>query len=148
VGGNPRKKQFWEPVVRKIEARLSSWKGRFLSMAGRICLLKLVFTAIPLFYLSIFKASITVCNNISSIQRKFLWDWGRQNKSISWVSWDNVCKPLEEGGVGVKEIRNFNPALLTKWKWHLMSGEGGKWKEILVSKYSTKPYIRHARLKY
>jgi len=108
VGGNPRKKQFWEPVVRKIEARLCSWKGRFLSMAGRICLLKSVFTTIPLFYLSIFKAPIVVCNKISSIQRKFLWDWGRQNKSISWVSWDNVCKPLEEGGLGVKEIRNFN----------------------------------------
>ena len=74
VGGNPRKKLFWEPVVRKLEARLSSWKGRFLSMAGRICLLKSVFTAIPLFYLSIFKALVAMCNKINSIQRKFLWD--------------------------------------------------------------------------
>jgi len=90
VGGNPRKKQFWEPVVRKLEVRLSSWKGRFLSMAGRICLIKSVFTAIPLFYLSIFEALAGVCNKISTIQRKFLWDWGRQNSSISWVSWDNV----------------------------------------------------------
>jgi len=116
VGGNPRKKQFWEPIKRKIEARLSSWKGRFLSMAGQICLLKLVFTAIPLFYLSIFKAPAAVCNRIRSIQRKFLWDWGRQNKSISWVSWDNVCKPLQEGGLGVKEIRSFNSDVLVKWK--------------------------------
>jgi len=72
VGGNPRKKQFWEPVVKKIEARLSSWKGRFLSMAGRIFLLKLVFTTIPLFYLSVFRAPIAVCNRISSIQIRFL----------------------------------------------------------------------------
>jgi len=35
----------------------------------------------------------------------------------------------------VKEIRNFNSALLAKWKWRVMSGEGGKWKEILNSKY-------------
>ncbi len=49
VGGNPRKKQFWEPVINKVSARLSTWKGRFLSMAGRVCLLKSVFTAIPLF---------------------------------------------------------------------------------------------------
>jgi len=40
VGGNPRRKQFWEPVVNKI----SAWKGRYLSLAGRICLLKSVFT--------------------------------------------------------------------------------------------------------
>jgi len=36
VGGNPRKKQFWEPIINKIKARLSVWKGRFLTMAGRI----------------------------------------------------------------------------------------------------------------
>jgi len=77
-------------------------------MTGQICLLKSVFTAIPLFYLSIFKAPVTVCNRIRSIQRKFLWEWGRQNKSISWVSWDKVCKPLQEGGLGVKEIMSFN----------------------------------------
>jgi len=148
VGGNPRKKLFWEPVVRKLEAKLSSWKGRFLSMAGRICLLKSVFTAIPLFYLSIFKAPVVVCNKISSIQRKFLWDWGRQNKSIFWVSWDNVCKPLEEGGLGVKEIRNFNSTLLAKWKWRLMSGEGGKWKEILNSKYNSESDVNQVNLKY
>jgi len=148
VGGNPRKKQLWEPVVRKLEARLNSWKGRFLSMAGRICLLKSVFTAIPLFYLSIFKVPVAVCNKISSIQRKFLWDWGRQNKSISRVSWDSVCKPLEEGGLRVKKIRKFNSALLAKWKWRLMSGEGGKWKEILNFKYGSEPDVRQASLKY
>ena len=117
-------------------------------MAGRICLLKSVFTAIPLFYLSIFKVPVAVCNKISSIQRKFLWDWGRQNKSISRVSWDSVCKPLEEGGLRVKKIRKFNSALLAKWKWRLMSGEGGKWKEILNFKYGSEPDVRQASLKY
>jgi len=84
VSGNPRKKQFWELVVTKLEARLSSWKGRFLSMVGRICLLKSVFTTTPLFYLSIFKAPVAVCNRIKSIQRRFLWALGRENKMISW----------------------------------------------------------------
>ena len=117
-------------------------------MAGRICLQKSVFTAIPLFYLSIFKAPAAVCNSIRSIQRKFLWEWGRQNKSISWVSWDNVCKPLQEGGLGVKEIRSFNSALLAKWKWRLMNGEGGKWKEVIVSKYGITSGSSQVRLKY
>jgi len=50
VGGNPRKSAFWNPVVDIIRARLSRWKGRMLSMAGRICLIKSVVNAIPLFY--------------------------------------------------------------------------------------------------
>jgi len=56
VGGNPRKRQFWEPVVDKIRAKLNVWKGRYLSSAERICLIKSVFTTIPLFYLSFYKA--------------------------------------------------------------------------------------------
>jgi len=50
VGGNPRKKQFWESILNKLKARLNVWKGRFLSMAGKICLVKSVITVVPLFY--------------------------------------------------------------------------------------------------
>jgi len=64
-----------------------------------------------------------------------LWAWGRDNRSIPWVSWGNICKPTEEGGLGIKDIRKFNYALMAKWKWRLMSDEKGKWKDILESKY-------------
>jgi len=43
---------------------------------------------------------------------------------------------MEEGGLGIKDIRMFNSAILAKWKWRLLSNEQGKWKDILVSKYS------------
>jgi len=116
VWGNPRRKQFWEPIVEKIKARLSKWNGRCLSLAGKVCLIKSVFTVLPLFYLSFFKVSISVCNKITSIQRRFLWAWGSDHKCISWVKWENVCKPREEGGLGIKDIKKFNNALLAKWK--------------------------------
>jgi len=72
VGGNPRKEKFWEPVLNKLKSRLSVWKGRFLSMAGRLCLIKSVLSAIPLYYLSLFKAPEVVCKSIIRIQRRFL----------------------------------------------------------------------------
>ena len=145
VRGNPRKVHFWEPVVNKVRARLSTWKGRCLSMAGRICLLKSVFTSIPIFYLSFFKAPVSVCNRIMSIQRSFLWAWGRDNRSIPWVSRGNICRPPGEGGLGIKDIRMFNYALMEKWKWRLMSDEKGKWKDILESKYMIKSGISHVQ---
>jgi len=45
---------------------------------------------------------------------------------------------MEEGGLRIKDIKMFNCASLAKWKWWLVSNEQGKWKDILVSKYSTK----------
>jgi len=67
VGGNPRRKKFWEPVLCKLKSRLNVWKERFLSMADKICLIKSVITAIPLYYFSLFKAPKSVCKSIISI---------------------------------------------------------------------------------
>ena len=148
VGGNPRKKKFWEPVLNKLKSRLSVWKGRFLSMAGRICLVKSVITVVPLYYISLFKAPESVCKSIISIQRRFLWGWGKDNKPISWISWKNICKLREEGGLGIRDIRKFNVALLAKWKWRCISNEKGRWKECLESKYGTEQDGNHTPLKH
>ena len=125
------KTPFWEPVMHKLKSRLSVWKGRFLSMAGRVCLLKSVISAVPLYYLSLFKAPESVYKSIINTQRRFLWDWGKDNKPIFWISWKNICKPREEGGLGIRDIRKFNIAFLVKWKWRCISNEKGRWKECL-----------------
>jgi len=36
IGRNPRRVSFWDPVIDKIKSTLSRWKGRLLSMAGRV----------------------------------------------------------------------------------------------------------------
>lgn len=56
VGGNPRRLNFWEPVVNRIKSRLSGWKSRHLSFGGRLVLLKSVLTSLPVYALSFFKA--------------------------------------------------------------------------------------------
>jgi len=55
IDGNHRKKEFWDPIIHKIHQRLLMWKGRLLSMADRICLIKSILNALPLFYFSFFK---------------------------------------------------------------------------------------------
>jgi len=51
VGGCHKRGDFWDEVVNKVKRRLDRWKGRCISMAGRICLIKYVLSSIPLFYL-------------------------------------------------------------------------------------------------
>ena len=117
-------------------------------MAGRLCLIKSVLSAIPLYYLSLFKALEEVCKSIIRIQRRFLWGWGKEKRSISWVSWKEVCNEREEGGLGIKEIRKFNCALLAKWKWRCISEEKGRWKEVLESKYGLENSREQTQVKY
>jgi len=41
--------------VHKIKKKLSRWRGRVISFACRICLVKIVITNLPLYYISFYK---------------------------------------------------------------------------------------------
>jgi len=75
---------------------------------------KSVISALPLFYLSFHKALTCVCNAIRKIQAKFVWGWGFECRKIAWVRWKKICRPMEEGGLGIRDIGRFNFALLAK----------------------------------
>jgi len=135
VGGCHKRSKLWEEVVEKLKRRLSKWKGKFILMAGRLCLIKSVLSALPLFFLSLFKMSAMVMKDIERLQRNFLWGWDSEGRKISWVSWKKVYESKEDGGLGVISLRRFNFALLGKWIWRLGSENTGLWKEVLDSKY-------------
>ena len=59
-----------------------------------------------------------------------------------------MCKKREEGGLGIRDIRKFNSALLAKWKWRCISDEKGRWKEVLDSKYSLENNREQIQVKY
>ena len=135
VGGTHKRDAFWNEVIEKVQVRLSRWKGRCLSMAGRICLIKFVLSSILLFFMSLFKLPSRVPDKLVKIQMNFLWGWGSEGRKIVWASWEKVCKTREFGVLGIIDTKLFNVALLGKWIWRLGSEKGGLWNEILVSKY-------------
>ncbi|KAH1203108.1 putative ribonuclease H protein [Glycine max] len=135
IGVNPRRTAVWDPIIRKFEAKLSKWNQKNISMAGRITLINAVLTALPLFFLSFFRAPSAVINRLSTIQRHFLWGGNREGKKIAWVSWTRCCSSRDMGGLGIKDIKVLNKALLFKWKWMLFHQPDHLWNRILVSKY-------------
>ena len=135
IGVNPRRKVVWEPLIRKFEAKLNKWNQRSLSMAVRITLINVVLTALPLFYMSFFRAPTAIIKRLTAIQRQFLWGGNLEGKKIAWVAWNQVCAPKEKGGLGVKDIKAFNRALLIKWKWLMFQQQDHLWSRILTSKY-------------
>lgn len=118
-----------------MRKKLSKWKGKHLTYVGRVCLIKSVFTIVPLYYMSIFKAPMLVCKELTTLQRRFLWGWGSDKRKIAWVKWESICKPKTEGGLGIKDIRS-NTVLLAKWMWKLKVDASGVWREVVLSKYS------------
>ncbi|GKV23016.1 hypothetical protein SLEP1_g32806 [Rubroshorea leprosula] len=100
VGGNHRRIAMWQPLLRSFRKKLSSWKGKHLSIGGRIMLINSVLSSLPVFLMSIFKI------------------------------------PSEWGGLGVKDMRRFNLALMGKWWGRLASKDEGLWRRVIEGKYS------------
>lgn len=122
-------------MIDKLRKRLSLWQGRHLSMGGRVTLINSVLNSIPLYYLSFYKAPKVVIKSLIKIQRNFLWGINEVDRGMYWVAWDKICKPKEEGGLGVKNIELFNVALLAKWKWRILSEEDAPWWDLLSHRY-------------
>lgn len=54
---------------------------------------------------------------------------------IPRVRWFNVCKPKKVGGLGVRDLRGVNLALLAKCRLRMLSDVFALWVDILVSRY-------------
>lgn len=60
---------------------------------------------------------------------------GEDVRIISWVKWEYVCLPKDDGGLGVRQLEEFNLALLGKWCWRMLTDKEGLWYRVLVAKY-------------
>jgi len=83
IGGNVRRLSFLEPIIDRIKARLSGWKSKHLSLDGRLVLLKLVLSSLPVYALSFLKAPAGIISTgkylgwigILSVRVRRLVDW-------------------------------------------------------------------------
>lgn len=104
-------------------------------MGGKATLVQSVHSAMPIYCLSFYKLpKKTICELIR-IQRNILWGGSETTKKIPWVSWGKICKPKQEGGLGIKNLELFNEVLLGKWVWRMHIEGNRLWVKVLVSKY-------------
>lgn len=72
IGMKPRSKALWDPLIGKIEKMLSSWKKQYLSLGGRITLIKACLSNILVYYMSLFKMPKAMVKKLDHIRRNFL----------------------------------------------------------------------------
>ena len=63
-------------MVDQIINRLSKWKCKFLSLGGRLVLLKYGMSSFPVYFLSFFKALAGIIFSIKSLFKKKNWGGG------------------------------------------------------------------------
>ncbi|XP_056860083.1 uncharacterized protein LOC130508541 [Raphanus sativus] len=54
---------------------------------------------------------------------------------MHWKSWDKVCLDKEDGGLGFKEIADFNTAMLAKQLWRLIEKPNALFSRVFKGRY-------------
>jgi len=70
-----------------------------------VTLINAVLTSIPIYFLSFFKAPSRIVDKLVTIQRRFLWGGGSEQRKIAWVKWKTVCLlPKDKGGKPLTQL--------------------------------------------
>lgn len=94
---------------------LAEWKKIYLSKVGQLTLIKSILSSLPTYYIYLFSHPVSIAQHLVKLQRDFLWGGMDDCVKFHLVRWQMVCKPVQQGGLGLHSLVRFNQALL--WKW-------------------------------
>ncbi|XP_059071301.1 uncharacterized protein LOC131865388 [Cryptomeria japonica] len=129
------KLDMWKGLLDGCKAKMEGWKSKWLSLAGRILMLKIVVSAMPIFPMACFKLPASIIKNMQQKMRKFLWNGNQDQDKVPLMAWDRVCKPKGGGGVGLRDWKIINEAMGAKLVWQMYSKLEQRWAKILQAKY-------------
>jgi hypothetical protein len=115
-------------LIEKIARKLATWKALLLTQSGRLILIKSVLTAIAVYHILSLDLPPWVLDCINKICRSFFWHGSKEARGGQClVAWNQVCKPLNLGGLGIHNLKVLNDALRMRWRWLEREGQLRSW---------------------
>jgi hypothetical protein len=125
----------FQPTKEKLQKKCSDWSEKYSSSAAKESLIKSVVQAITNYAISIFKFFVGLCDELTQIIRNFWWSDEDDRNKVHWMAWDKMTKLKSQGGIGFRDLRLFNQALLAKQAWRLIESPDSLCARLLKSKY-------------
>ncbi|WVZ60335.1 hypothetical protein U9M48_010378 [Paspalum notatum var. saurae] len=132
--GRMKREQFL-PLKEKLRKRLSAYTEKHLSAAAKEVLIKSVAQALPTYIMGAFKLPLGTCDDLTSIIRDFWWGSEKGKRKIAWVAWKDLVMKKCQGGLGFKDMRLFNQAMLARQAWRLIDKPDSLCSTLLKAKY-------------
>ncbi|CAL1400234.1 unnamed protein product [Linum trigynum] len=140
------KKSVFTALVDRVRRKIKNGKNKTLSIAAKEVLLKVVAQSQVTYTMSVFMVPDGSLDEIRRAISSFWWGQQKEEKRIPWKAWKNMCKPKEEGGMGFKDIKLFNQAMVGKHLWNLMTKPDSLAARVLKAKYYPNGDVMNARL--
>jgi hypothetical protein len=85
-------KALWQWMGKKFEKRISNWSHRWLTLGGRVTLVKVVLESIPVYWISLEKIHKGILNNIGKRMFSFLWTGKKTKRRDTFDQLEKDCK--------------------------------------------------------
>ena len=132
-------------VVDKVKKKLANWKTKFLSRAGRLCLITSTLATIPAYYMQATFLPATTLQDLDRVCNNFLWGGQDGENKIHLVGKEKTFTPKEHGGLGIRNQTLMNKAYMAKLGWKLSQGPDNLAQKCITSKYVHKNYVTSFR---
>lgn len=132
-------------IFERALKKMQGWKQKLLSQAGREILIKAIVQAIPSYSMSCFLLPQKLINKIMLVVRNFWWGGDPSSKTIHWRKWDILSSSKSEGGMGFRDLKAFNLALLAKQCWRLVLNPSSFWARVLKGIYFPRDNFMNAK---
>ncbi|XP_057251804.1 uncharacterized protein LOC125498516 [Beta vulgaris subsp. vulgaris] len=129
------KKVVFMCLKERIWKKMQGWKEKLLSRPGKEVLIKAVAQAIPTYMMSIFKIPEGLIDEMHSVLAKFWWGSTATSRKIHCHNWESLCLPKAMGGMGFRDLKCFNQALLAKQGWRLCQDTSTLLHGVLKARY-------------
>lgn len=117
----------YRTLMDQLKRRFSSWSSRALSYVGRRQLLTTIISGTLNFWFSSFILPKGCIKAVESLCSRFLWNGNITSRAKAKISWKSVCLPLSEGGLGLRDLTNWNETLSLKLLWLLYCENESLW---------------------
>ena len=102
---------------------------------GEEVIIKSVVTALPNHVMSCYRLPKATVKKLTSAVAQFWWSPGGSTRGMHWKSWDKVCVDKDDGGLGFKDITDFNTAMLAKQLWRLIEKPNTLFSRVFKGRY-------------
>jgi len=135
LGAKNKKLEVWSEVLERSERKLTRWKSQYISLGGRLTLIKSVLDALPTYMLNLFPLPKSIGEKLNKLRRVFLWQGNKEKQGYNLVKWEEVTMSKAQGGLGIKNLSTQNTSLLQKWLWRFCCEDMALWRRFIAEKY-------------